>query len=345
MTITKDVYGTLDDGREVYRFILKNNNNYEVHVISYGGVITQLLAPDRCGTIDDVVLGFDSFEDYNAKPTYFGALIGRYANRIANAEFSLDGVQYKLAPNNKNKNALHGGLVGFNKRIWDTTIEGDKLVLTYISADGEEGYPGELTTVVSYQLTSDNKFIINYWACTSKSTVVNLTNHSFFNLGGHNSGTIADHVIKLDASHFTPVDEYLIPLGNTEPVKDTVMDLTEDTILGDRLDKVPGGFGFDHNYCMGKPGSMKHVARLYHPKSGRCMNMYSTEPGVQLYTGCNIADIKGKQGAVYNKFSALCLEAQHYPNSPNQENFPSTILRPGDNYMQTTVYEFSVVQT
>lgn len=343
MPITKSLFGKTEDDREVNKFILKNDNGYEVSVISYGGIITNILAPDRDGKQADIVLGFDTFDGYKKKHPYFGALIGRYANRIGGARFDLDGVEYKLTANNKDKNALHGGLKGFDKVVWDFGIEGDKLVLTYISADGEEGYPGELTTTVSYQLTSDNKLVINYWAATTKPTIVNLTNHSYFNLAGHDSGTITDHFLRINAPHFTPTDADLIPTGKIESVVGGPVDLTKDTLLGDRLDQVPGGFGFDHNYCLGKPGSLKHVARLFHPKSGRCMNMFSTEPGVQCYTGCNLNNVQGKSGAVYNRFTSVCLEAQHYPDSPNKEEFPSVVLRPDDNYMQTTVYEFSVV--
>lgn len=342
MSITKSVFGKTDDGEDVHKFVLRNDNGYEVHVISYGGIITNLFAPDKQGKVADIVLGFDTFDGYKVKHPYFGALIGRYGNRIGNAKFSLDGQSYQLAANHKNRNALHGGLEGFDKRVWTADIEGNKLILTYVSADGEEGYPGELSTTVSYQLTSDNKLVINYWAVTTKPTVVNLTNHSYFNLGGHESGSIADHILRLNAQQYTEVDDDLIPTGTISPVSGTPLDLTSDTLLGDRLEKVPGGFGFDHNFCLGQPGSMKHVARLYHPSSGRCINMHSTEPGVQFYTGCNLSDVTGKGGTVYKKYSALCLEAQHYPDSPNKENFPTTVLRPGENYMQTTVYELGV---
>ncbi|KAL4218244.1 hypothetical protein ACF0H5_022980 [Mactra antiquata] len=342
MPITKQLFGTTDAGVEIYQYCLKNDNNYEVKIITYGGIVTNIFAPDKQGNISDIVLGFDSFDGYKVKHPYFGALIGRYGNRIGNAKFSIDGSEYNLAPNNNNKNALHGGLKGFDKQVWDAAVEGDKLVLTYVSPDGEEGYPGELTTVVSYQLTSDNKLILNYWAATNKSTIVNLTNHSYFNLGGHESGIITDHNIRINAEHFTPTDELLIPTGKLEAVKDGPMDLTNDVLIGDRLDKVPGGFGFDHNYCLGNPATMKHVARVSHEKSGRVMNVHSTEPGVQFYTGSNLSGIQGKNGAIYNKYSAFCLEAQHYPDSPNKDNFPSVILRPGENYMQTTIYEFGV---
>ncbi|XP_052272629.1 galactose mutarotase-like isoform X2 [Dreissena polymorpha] len=351
MPIQRSHYDTTKDGQEIDRFVryvLSNNNQYEVHIITYGGIITNIFAPDKEGLREDVVLGLDTYEDYTLKSRYFGAIIGRYGNRIGGAQFHLDGVEYSLAANNFGKNGLHGGNRGFDKQIWEATVEHDKLVLHYMSPDSEEGYPGNLDCYVTYQLTPDNKLNITYFATTDKPTIVNMTNHSYFNLNGHAAGSIGDHVLTVNAPHYLPIDKEFIPLGTLEPVEGTAMDLRTPTLLGDRLDTVPGGFGFDHNFCLGRSGAWKHVARLYHPGSGRCLNMYSTEPGVQVYSGGHMPDITGKGGNKYRKFASLCLESQHYPNSPHHmddPNFPPVILRPGETYTSSTCYEFSVVKT
>ncbi|KAL3873208.1 hypothetical protein ACJMK2_036350 [Sinanodonta woodiana] len=342
MSITKEKFGNTDDGEAVYRFTLKNKKNMVVQILNYGGIISNLFTPDKNGKLSDITLGFDDFEAYKTRnDPYFGGLIGRYANRIAKGKFTLDGVNYTLAINN-GPNALHGGLKGFDKRIWVDDIVENHLILTYTSQDGEEGYPGKVTVTVIYELTSDNRLIIDYTANTTKPTVINLTNHAYFNLGGQETGSIADHVVRFEADHYLPVDNTSIPTGFVAPVNGTPFDLTNETRLGDRLPQVPGGIGFDHNFCLGKPNWMKHGAWVLHPESGRTLNFYTTEPGVQFYTSYYLNNVAGKGGVVYHQYGGFCLEAQHYPDSPNQPDFPTTVLRPGETYKQTTVYHFGV---
>ncbi|KAK3593187.1 hypothetical protein CHS0354_039673 [Potamilus streckersoni] len=341
MPIIKDTWGKTVDGRNVQRFILKNDNQIEIHVISFGGIITHMFLPDKFRHTADVNLGFDTIEGYLTQKPYFGALVGRYANRIKNGRFTLDGKEYSVTLN-RERFSLHGGNEGFDKKIWDAEVKDNKVVLTYVSADGEEGYPGELTTTVTYELTEDNKLILEYTATTTKPTVLNLTNHAYFNLAGHDAGTLKDHMIQINVDQYLPGDSDTIPLGTIADVTGTALDLTEETDLGERIPQVPGGFGFDLNYCAGDPGKLKYVARVAHPPSGRTMKMYTTEPGVQFYTGCNLRGVIGKDGTEYKRFASICLEAQHYPNSPNQDNFPSTVLLPGEVYKQTTIYEFGI---
>ncbi|KAK3094171.1 hypothetical protein FSP39_024969 [Pinctada imbricata] len=336
--IEKAPYGQ-HDGQEIYKYTLKNKNNIEVSIINYGGIITNILVPDRQGKQADINLGFDDMNGYSVNGPYLGALIGRYANRVAGGQFSIDGQTYNL-PINNGPNALHGGIKGFDKRVWQSSIEGgDILVLRYVSADGEEGYPGEVTVKVTYQLTDDNELKIEYTATTTKKTIINLTNHAYFNLGGHDSGTVFDHFVTLYADHYTPIDADSIPLGRIDPVSGTRFDLRNRQNLGQEIPQVPGDVGFDHNFCFGKTGWRKYMARVDHPPSGRFLEMYSTEPGVQFYTAHYLNET-GKGGAKYGQYGAFCLEAQHYPDSPNKPNFPTTLLAPGEVYLQSTMYKF-----
>lgn len=338
-TTVSQHYGDLN-GQEVLQYTLTNDSGMVVKVLNYGGVITDILVKDRTGALANVVLSYDSLAGYVQKGNpYFGTLVGRYANRIANASFKLD-KDYKLAPNN-NGNSLHGGLKGFDKVIWKVTpLPGDSsLLLEYTSADGEEGYPGTLDAKVIYTLTADNALKLEYVATTDKPTPVNLTQHTYFNLSGGNDSTILDHVLQLDAPNYTPVNDVLIPTGKIEPVKGTPMDFTTPTRIGDHIAEVKGGY--DHNWVFEKTGMAK-VGTLYHPGTGRLMTISTSEPGIQFYTG-NFLDgslLHARNGGKYGKNAGLCLEAQHFPDSPNQPSFPNTILKPGERYTQTTVYQF-----
>lgn len=344
MPITKQPYAKLEDGKEISLYTL-TNSKVEVKIIDYGGIITSILVPDKNGKVEDVNLGFDTFKDgYDKNPPYLGALIGRYANRIAKGHFTLDGVTYNLTVNN-GPNALHGGLRGFDKRLWSSSIEGNQLVLQYTSKDGEEHYPGELKVKVTYQLTENNELVIDYNATTNKTTVINLTNHAYFNLAGHAAGKLDGHMVQLAAQQYTPVDSTSIPTGEIANVSGTAFDLTTETDLVTRLPQVPEGIGFDHNFVLGMPGWDKHVARVRHSPSGRQLDMYSTEPGVQFYTAFYLNETHAKGGASYGKWGAFCLEAQHYPDSPNQPRFPTTVLSPGQTYRQTTKYVFSISES
>lgn len=344
MSISKKSYGKTDDGAEISIFTLKNTQ-VEVRILDYGGIITNIYVPDKSGKVEDIALGFDAFKGgYDKNPPYFGALIGRYANRIAKGHFTLDGVTYNLTVNN-GPNALHGGIKGFDKRMWKSDVEGNKLVLEYTSADGEEHYPGEVKVTVTYQLTDLNELIIDYRATTNKKTIINLTNHAYFNLAGHAAGSLEGHVVRVAADKYTPVDSTSIPTGQIDGVQGTMFDLTSDTDLSERLPQVPGGIGFDHNFVLEKPGFDKHAARLVHTPSGRQIDMYTTEPGVQFYTAYFLNETNAKGGATYSKWGAFCLEAQHYPDSPNEPTFPTTVLSPGETYKQTTKYAFSVSES
>jgi aldose 1-epimerase len=343
MSIEKQAFGKTEDGISVDLYTLTNANGLKANIITYGGIVTSLQVPDRNGKFADIVLGCDSVDDYAKRSPYFGALIGRFGNRIAKGRFTLDGVEYKLAANN-GPNHLHGGVKGFDKVVWNAepmqTKEGPALKLTYKSRDGEEGYPGNLSCTVIYTLSNDNELKVSYEATTDKATVINLTHHSYFNLAGHNSGDVLGHTLQIFADHFTPVDDVQIPTGEIKPVKDTPMDFTKPMTIGSRIKEVPGGY--DHNYVLNSfDGSLAMAASVYEPKSGRVMEIFTTEPGVQFYTA-NFLDgsVKGK-GAVYNKHAGLCLEMQHFPDSPNKPNFPSVILRPGEKYTQLTVHKFS----
>lgn len=343
MSIKKQAFGKTEDGKNVDLYTLTNSNGLKAEIITYGGIVTSLQVPDRNGKFADIVLGCDSPDEYAKSSTYFGALIGRFGNRIAKGKFTLNGVEYKLATNN-GPNHLHGGIKGFDKVVWNAkqmqTDQGPALKLTYQSRDGEEGYPGNLSCTVIYTLTNNNELKISYEAKTDKATVINLTHHSYFNLGGHNSGDILGHELIINADRFTPVDKDLIPTGEIKPVKGTPMDFTKPMAIGSRIKQVQGGY--DHNYVLNSSdGSLALAASVYEPKSGRVMEIFTTEPGIQFYTG-NFLDgsVKGK-GAVYNKHNGFCLETQHFPDSPNKPNFPSVVLKPGEKYTQLTVHRFS----
>ncbi|MFL5785775.1 MAG: aldose epimerase family protein [Bacteriovoracaceae bacterium] len=330
---------------EFKNYVLKNKNGTEVDVTNYGGIITKILTKDKTGKLADITLGFDRAEDYekHKEHPYFGALIGRYGNRIAKGKFTLDGKEYKLAVNN-GPNALHGGIKGFDKVFWNVKQDGNKLTLNYTSKDGEEGYPGNLKVTVTYELTDKDELKINYLAETDKATPLNLTQHTYFNLSADKNQTILNHQIMINGDEITEVDSDLTPTGKLVPVKGTVMDLTKPTTIGDGIGKVKEGGGYDHNWVLrGKAGELKEAATLYDPSSGRFMEVWTTEPGLQFYSG-NFLDGKltGKNGDAYVKNDGLCLETQHFPDSPNHPNFPSTILRPGNKYTSTTVYKFAV---
>ncbi|MBW8016211.1 MAG: galactose mutarotase [Planctomycetes bacterium] len=339
-------YGTLSDGTSVYLCTLTNDNGMVAKITNYGGIVTELHVPDRDGKMTDVVLGYENLDKYVEATPYFGALIGRYGNRIAKGKFTLGGKEYTLATNN-DENHLHGGDAGFDKVVWAATAKrtpnGPSLELKYISKDSEEGYPGNLTCKVIYTLTNDNELKIKYEATTDAPTVVNLTHHSYFNLAGHDSGTILDQQLMLDADKYTPVDEGLIPTGVLAPVEGTPMDFRTPTAIGARIAQLTGDpGGYDHNWVLNNSdGSYAKVASLYEPKSGRLMEIFTSEPGLQFYSG-NFLDGSNKgKGATYNKHNGLCLETQHFPDSPNQPQFPSTVLRPGEKYGYTTSYKFS----
>ena len=342
MSIEKRVFGKAD-GRDVYLYTLTNANGLKADITNYGGIVTSLMVPDREGNLADIVSGYDSLAEYIENNPYFGALIGRCGNRIGKGKFTLNGVEYTLATNN-GPNHLHGGLKGFDKVVWDAeemqTDEGDALKLTYLSKDGEEGYPGNLKCTVIYTLTNNDELKVSYEAETDKDTVVNLTHHSYFNLGAHDSGDIFGHELKLNADNYTPVDEGLIPTGEIKPVKDTLLDFTKPAPIGSRIDQVEGGY--DHNFVLNSSdGSLALAASVYEPNSGRVMEIYTTEPAIQFYSG-NFLDGSNKgKGAVYNKHNSFCLETQHFPDSPNQPNFPSVILKPGEKYTHLTVHKFS----
>lgn len=315
-------------------YTLTNNNGVEVSITNYGGTVTSIKVPDRNGVFGDIVLGYDTIEEYMRNPRYLGALIGRYANRIAGGRFSLNGVEYQLAQNNNGANHLHGGVRGFDKRIWKVSETPASLHFEYFSPDGEENYPGNLTVAVDYSLNDQNELRIEYHATTDKDTIINLTNHSYFNLAGQ--GTILDHELTLQADSFTPVSDELIPTGEIRAVDGTRMDF--------RTPRVISEGGYDHNFVLNdwQLGSVRSVAKLREAKSGRVMEVFTTQPGIQFYSG-NFLDgsLIGKGGVAYEKYAALCLETQHFPDSPNQPNFPSTVLRTGETYNETTIYKFT----
>ena len=317
-------------------YTLRNKSGFEVSITNYGGAITSLKTPDRHGRFGDVVLGFETIDEYVHNPRYFGALIGRHANRIGGGKFSLNGTDYQL-PQNNGANHLHGGFRGFDKRDWTISEDGNTLHLTYFSKDGEEGYPGNVNAVADYTLL-DNELHIDYRATTDRDTIVNLTNHSYFNLRGE--GTILDHELTLNADHFTPVSEDLIPTGEIKAVEGSPMDFRNGKAIGSDLADVEGGY--DHNFVLnGWDSTLRLAARLYEPVSGRVLEILTTEPGMQFYSG-NFLDgsFTGKHGFVYEKYTGLCLEPQHFPDAPNHPNFPSTVLRPGEEYKHTSIYRF-----
>lgn len=348
-TVKREPFGQTPEGTAVERFTLTNAHGMEVQAMTYGGIILRLHVPDRTGQPGDVVLGYDTLAEYLAANPYFGAIIGRYGNRIAQGRFSLDGQAYTLARNN-GPNALHGGVKGFDKVVWQAepfqNAEAVGIIFTYTSPDGEEGYPGTLTATVTYTLTNANELIFDYHATTDKPTPVNLTQHSYFNLAGQ--GDILGHELMLAADEFTPVDSTLIPTGELRNVAGTPFDFTRPTAIGARIDaedeQLRAGGGYDHNFVLRTSTEpLKLAARVYEPTSGRVMEIRTTEPGLQFYSG-NFLDgtLTGKGGQVYQHRTGFCLETQHFPDSPNQPSFPSTILRPGQAYRSRTVLTFSV---
>ena len=354
--LTKSDFGKTPQGVPVDRYTMTNKHGIEISVITYGARVMAIKTPDRNGNFADIVLGFDTLDGYLGTNPYFGAVVGRYGNRIAKGHFKLDGKEYKLAVNN-GPNALHGGLKGFDKVVWtarDASNAGGTpaVELTYLSKDGDEGYPGNLNVTVKYTLTDDNEVQIDYTATTDKMTVTNITNHSYFNLSGAGSGDILGHEIMLNASRFTPVDAGLIPTGDLKPVALSPFDFTKPMAIGARIndtsdEQIKFGGGYDHNWVLDnpKPGELGIAAELRDTKSGRLLQVSTTQPGVQFYTG-NFLDgtITGKGGKVYGKRAALCLETQHFPDSPNHPEFPTTTLKPGETMKSKTVWKFMVLR-
>ncbi|OON65605.1 aldose epimerase family protein [Hymenobacter sp. CRA2] len=346
-SITAAEFGQLPDGQAVQLFTLTNGQGLEARISTYGGIVTHLLAPDKNGQPGDVVLGFDSVEGYLSEAyqeagPYFGALIGRYGNRIREGRFSLDGQEYTLATNN-GPNHLHGGLKGFDKVVWQAEVLVDPmpgLRLTYISANGEEGYPGTLTVSVVYMLTPDNGLRISYAATTDQATVLNLTNHSYFNLSAGASADVLGHELQLHAGRYTVVDDTLIPTGELRPVAGSPFDFSSPHAIGTRIGDVPGGY--DHNWVLDGE-DFRLVATAHEPTSGRTLEVYTDQPGVQFYSGNFLAGtLTGKHGTVYGKHAGFCLETQHFPDSPNQPEFTSTVLRPEELFSSVTEYRFGV---
>ena len=350
MAITEQPFGTAADGTAILSYTLNNGQGLEAQIMTYGGTLIALRAPDRQGQVADVTLGFDTLAPYLTDSSYFGALVGRYGNRIAHGTFRLHGQTYTLARNHS-PNHLHGGLTGFDKRIWhaqpDSAGAAARLHLSYLSPDGDEGFPGNLQVTVVYTLTADNALRLDYTATTDQATVVNLTNHAYFNLGA--TPDILGHELQLHADRFLPVDATLIPIGDIAPVAGTPFDFRRPTVIGARIHTADpqlqrANGGYDHTWVLADSDtSPRHAAQVYDPRSGRVLDVYTSEPGVQFYSG-NMLDgtIIGKRGRRYGKHSGLCLETQHFPDSPNQPQFPSTVLTPGATYRQTTIYQFSV---
>jgi aldose 1-epimerase len=355
LTSEKRLFGTLNDGSKVDSNTFTNSRGMKVSILTYGGIIQEIIVPDRNGILADVTLGFDNLQDYVSRSPYFGAIIGRYGNRVANGRFTLNGVDYQI-PLNDGPNALHGGPEGFHMKVWnakeihDATTIG--VELSYLSPDGEMGFPGNLEVLVRYTLNNANELRIDYSAVTDKETVVNLTNHAYFNLAGAGNDTILDHVAWIDADRFTPVDHTLIPTGELQGVKGTPFDFTKPTAIGaniqaehEQLERAEAEYGgYDLNWVLNRPGDLTAVAaRVTDPKSGRTVELYTSEPAVQFYSG-NFLDgtLAGKNQLTYLHWGAFTLEAQHYPNSVNHAQFPTTVLVPGERYTQTTIYKFLV---
>jgi len=350
-SVTKSPFGKTKDGIAVDQYTLTNDNGASIKFISYGGIITEINVPDRWGRMGNVVLGFKTLQDYEAKSPYFGALVGRYANRIAGGKFAIGGKEYTLALNN-GKNTLHGGNKGFDKNVWSVETlpsipEAAAAKLTYVSKDGEEGYPGTLTVAVTYTFNNDNELIVGYEATTNKPTIVNLTSHSYFNLGGDGSGSIYDEILTINADKFTPVDAGGIPTGELTDVAGTPFDFRQGTPIGARIrsgdQQMVFGRGYDHNWVVNRQGGgMSFDARAYDPGTGRSLEIWSDQPGLQFYTG-NFMDSTtvGAAGKQYRQGDGYCLETQHFPDSPNHPDFPTTLLKPGETYKTTTIHKFA----
>lgn len=346
MKITTDFFGKLSDGSKVDIITITNDNGVVCKFSNYGGILISWLVPDKNGKKRDIVLGYDTIKEYENDSSFLGAIIGRYGNRIAHGRFTLDGKEFVLAKNLE-PHHLHGGVKGFNKVVWDYSIVEEagikKLKLSYMSRDMEEGYPGNLNVIVKYSLTEDDQLIIEYEAVTDKKTIVNLTNHAYFNLTG-GVKDILDHVLKLKADHYTPGDKTLIPSGEIKAVKGTDFDFNEPVEIGKRIKKIDIG-GYDHNYVLTKKhDALEKAGEVYDPDSGLMMEFSTSEPGVQFYTAIHFDGFNGKNNLKYGKYYGYCLEAQHFPDSPNKPNFPSTVLNPGEVYKQTTIYKVTVKQ-
>jgi aldose 1-epimerase len=347
MTVEVQPWGTTAAGESVHLFTLTNDNGMVVKVTDFGATVTELWAPDRKGQLEDIVLGFDTVSGYESSDNqYFGCIAGRYANRIAEGRFQLGSLEYQLYCNN-GPNHLHGGARGFDKALWQGepvhAEGGDGVRLRYVSSDGEEGYPGRLEVTVVYVLTEENELRIDYMATTDETTIVNLTHHGYFNLRGQGAGTILDHELMLDADRYTPTDDTLIPTGQLAPVQGTPFDFTQATRIGDRIEvlNATASLGYDHNYVLnGEAGKLRLAARLHDPVSGRAMEIRTTEPGIQFYSGNFLFGQQGKDGWTYPRNGALCLETQHFPDSINHPDFPSVVLEPEETYRHTTVHRF-----
>ncbi len=343
MSMKRSVFGEVE-GKPIFQYTFSNENGMAVSIINYGGIVTHLLVPDRSGTPGDIVLGFDNLQQYlDDNSPYFGCIAGRYANRIARGKFTIEDIIYQLTTND-GINHLHGGTKGFSKVVWDVEdfifADSAGIVLTYLSKDGEEGYPGNLSAKVIYSLNNKNELRIDYEAFTDQPTPVNLTHHGYFNLKGQGRGDVLDHQIQMSAEKFIPVDESHIPTGEIWPVASTPMDFRKPVNIGRLIDRVQGGY--DHTFVANNfDGKIREVAKVFEPSSGRVMRVFSDQPGIQFYSG-NYLDgsIQGKEGMIYHQHFGFCLETQHFPDSPNQPSFPSTILKPGDKYQTTTIYKF-----
>ncbi|MEJ2053973.1 MAG: galactose mutarotase [Calditrichaceae bacterium] len=345
------LFGKSKDNRDVFLFELANKNGMRVEVMNYGATVVKIIVPGRNGKAEDVVLGYDRLEDYLNDTVYFGCIVGRYGNRIAKGKFKLKDKVYKLAQNN-GENHLHGGIEGFNRKVWNV-IESinvfiETITFVYKSPDGEEGYPGNVTLEVTYTVTDDNELKIEYLGKTDKTTILNPTNHSYFNLTGNFNQTILEHKLEMDAAHYTPTDSGSIPTGEIADVQGTPMDFQKAIPLGKHIDdsfeQLKFAGGYDHNWVFNDfDGQVKHRATLHDPKSGRVIDLFTSEPGVQMYTGNYLDNIEnGKNGITYKQRTGVCLETQHFPDSPNHDNFPSVVLKPGEEYRQTTIYKFSI---
>lgn len=332
-------------GYKCYLITLKNKNGMTARITNFGGAVVGLEVPDRDGNMADVVLGYDTLQEYVDGNSSHGALVGRYANRIGGASFTINGKQYQLTPNDNKVNHLHGGAFGYNKRVWtvESVLDGAEpcVVLGYVSPDGEENYPGTVNITVKYTLTESNGLEIEYAAKSDKDTVLNLTNHSYFNLKGAGNGDIKDHVVTINADKYTPVNPLLIPTGKLAYVTDTPFDFTQPKRVGEDMDNGRLPNGYDHNFVLGEPGVMRTAARVYEPTTGRVMTVKTDKPAIQFYIGIGLNGENGKNGAVYNKYAGLCLESQFSPDTPNQPQFPSCLLKAGETYHFTTTYEFS----
>ncbi len=351
-SVKESDFGKTKDGELVKEYTLKNNKGTEAKIITYGAIIRELWVADRNGKKDDVVLGFDNMQSYETISPYFGAVVGRYGNRIGDGKFSIDGTEYNLPKNNNGVACLHGGNVGFDKKVWkaQTKVSDNavSVILSVVSPDGDQGFPGNLKATVTYTLNNNNELIMNYKATTNKPTVCNLTNHSYFNLAGAGKGTILNHELTINADKFTVVDKNLIPTGELRDVTDTPFDFRQPKAIGSRIEfdykQLKLGKGYDHNFVLNKTAekAMDFAIRLYEPISGREMLVYTQEPGVQFYCGNVLQGEKGKDGKIYHYRYGLALETQHFPDSPNQKSFPSTTLRPNEVYDTTTIFKFQV---